>query len=91
MKHTPSVPLTPEDLGLNLEEDSAGVEDLDLSTVIETVDLDDLRAKIRVKVSALSPSRISNQLKRKGGILYCKVTCDENVSFFSIDWLRKLP
>lgn len=73
-------------LGLDLEEDSPDVSDADFELSKWTSNEKDLADSMRGLTSA--PKSVT--LRRKKGILLCRVVCDdESVTFFSIEWLRK--
>lgn len=81
--------LAPEDLGIDLEEDSEDVTD---EEVAEAVDTDDREAFVKAVtefIRGVGPHQARVELRRKGGILYCRASVDSQRRLFKVDWLRK--
>jgi hypothetical protein len=84
-------PLLPEDLGINLEEDSEDVTEGELAAAIETDSLQDFADKARVFAgSRPQGDEIGYALRRKGGILYCRLSCTGATQLFRLEWLRRM-
>lgn len=84
----PAPALTPEDLGIDLEEDSTDVTDEEVSAAVDTDGLQDLSAKIQHFLGGQAPA--SFELRRKAGILYSRVTLGSGQRrLFNIEWIRK--
>lgn len=83
-----AVGLAPEDLGLTVEEDSSDVTDEEIAAAIETEDIQDFTSKCGefVRLQGALPSYT---LRRKGGILYCRVSVNKVQRTFQIEWLRR--
>jgi hypothetical protein len=81
--------LTPEDLGIELEEDSEGVTSEEVQDAIETKTLEDFVAKAKDVVLRSPEVEPVFSLKRKGGILYGRLILGEVFTYFQVDWLRK--
>jgi hypothetical protein len=82
----PSPILAPEDLGIDLEEDSSDVTDDEVSLAVDTDDYDDLRSKVIDFVDSQAPTF---QIRRKSGVLYSRVSAGEQSRLFNVEWIRK--
>jgi hypothetical protein len=83
----PSPILAPEDLGIDLEEDSSDVTDTEVNLAVDTDDYDDLKSKVAAFVGAQEPTF---QIRRKSGILYSRVSlADEQSRLFNVEWMRR--
>lgn len=81
--------LTPEDLGLDLEEDSPDVSEEDVSNAIETDTETDFQGKVVQFITRQSVTgSVSFDLRRKGGILFCCMKVGDLRQFFRTEWLR---
>jgi len=89
MNFKPAPFLTPEDLGIDLEEDSEGVTAEEVQGAIETYSLEDFVAKAKEAVLGSPGFEPVFSLKRKGGILYGRLTLGESPTYFKAEWLRK--
>lgn len=81
---SPHVPLTPEELGITLDEDTPDFEPVD-SIPTET------RAEFETKVTSWlkgSTGRVGVTLLRKTGILYCRVEVEGDTALFTLPWLQ---
>jgi hypothetical protein len=78
--------LTPEDLGIDLEEDSPDVTEEEVAEAIDTDGAEDFAQKVLVLVGNLVPDF---ELRRRAGILYSRVLYSGQGRLFRVDWLRK--
>jgi hypothetical protein len=83
----PAPVLTPEDLGIDLEEDSADVGDDEVLGALYTAGIDDLTTQVKDFVGTQAPSF---ELRRKSGILYSRVSLEDGQRrLFNVEWMRK--
>ncbi len=79
--------ITPEDLGLELEEDSEDLTEVEVEGAIDTESESDFANKVVNFVSGGVPKF---ELRRRAGILYSRVSIQGGTSrTFRIDWLRR--
>ena len=83
----PGPVLTPEDLGLELEEDSEDFTEEEAASATDTDSVEDFASKVKDFVSGGVPQF---ELRRRAGILYSRVSLQEGASrSFRVDWLRR--
>jgi hypothetical protein len=83
----PAPILTPEDLGIDLEDDSADVGDDEVLGALYTDGIDDLTTQVKEFVGTKAPTF---ELRRKSGILYSRVSLEDGQRrLFNIEWMRK--
>jgi hypothetical protein len=88
----PSPQLTPEDLGINLEEDSPDVTDEEVQQAIETDNRADYVRKVVSYVKDIDPKApVEVGLRRKGGIYFCRVVVCGKSQLFYAEHLRSRP
>lgn len=84
----PAPILTPEDLGIDLEEDSTDVGDDEVLGAVDTDNLQDMTDKVKDFVGTQTAPTF--ELRRKSGILYSRVSLgDGQRRLFNIEWVRK--
>jgi len=79
--------LVPEDLGINIDEDSPDLTDDEVSTAVATSSMDDFvkQASDFVKEVGGKPHY---DRRIKAGILYCRILVEGQQRVFRTDWLR---
>jgi hypothetical protein len=79
--------LVPEDLGIDLEEDSLDVTDEEVTEAIETSSMDDFvrQASDFIKQVGEQPHY---ERRIKAGILYCRILVGGQRKVIRTDWLR---
>lgn len=86
MKFQPA--LVPEDLGIDLDEDSPDLTDEEIAEAIETSSMDEfVRYAKEFVVSAQGEPHYDRRCK--GGIFFCRVLVGSQRRIFRIEWLRK--
>lgn len=81
--------LTPQDLNIDLEEDSTDFTEAEASSSIETTSLEDFQTHLKV-VQGFSSGWKEAQLRRRQKILYCRLLGGGEDVVFKVDWLRSL-
>jgi hypothetical protein len=82
--------LTPEDLGLTLEEDSSDVTEEEVQQAVETEGKEDYVRKVVAYVKSIDlDAPVEIGLRRKGGILYCRVVVNGRSQLFYVEHLRR--
>lgn len=83
--------LMPEDLGIDLEEDSEDFTDLEAGTAMETASMEDFVAKMMVFLRTLPEASPKYELRRRAGILYCRVLVEGTDAnrVFRLPWLQR--
>lgn len=83
---------SPEDLGLNLEEDSPDLSEQEAESALGTEDEEDFAKKVTLFLTeGASKTQPKYLLRRKSGILYCRVSRGETSRLFQMHWLRGTP
>lgn len=86
--------LSPEALGLDLEEDSPDITTEEMSAVTLTEGGDDFVKKAKEFVATYkNPLKVTYDLRTRGGILFCRVVVLQNDTnpvsrMFEVEWLR---
>jgi hypothetical protein len=83
----PAPILSPEDLGIDLEEDSTDVGDDEVANATMTDDTQDFTEKVVGFVGNQTPTF---ELRRKSGILFSRVSLDDGQRrLFNVEWMRR--
>jgi len=87
----PEPAITPEDLGVDLEEDSEDFTEEERTLAVDTLNAEDFAAKLlQATKEANSIGVPKHELRRRAGILFSRVTFENGVkAVFRIDWLRR--
>ena len=80
--------LTADDLGIDLEEDSVDVSDEEVAQAIDTEGEPEFSTKV-VEFTRKHEGSPSFDLRRKGGILFCRVSVAAERQLFRMEWLRR--
>lgn len=80
--------LTTDDLGIDLEEDSTDVSDEEVALALDTDTESDFSAKV-IEFTRKHEGSSSFDLRRKGGILFCRVSIAAERQLFRMEWLRR--
>jgi hypothetical protein len=87
--------LTPEDLGIKLDEDSEDVSDLDFEQAVFTESIEEFSKllSLLIEQSKEEPFIVERYfpkyaLRRKCGVLLCRVAVGSRTQLFRIDWLQ---
>jgi len=89
MKFVPSPFLAPEDLGIDLEEDSPDITSEDVRKAVETSSQEDFVTQVKTIVLRAPTKTPLFKLRRRGGVLFCCVTLGGKKTLFRMEWLRK--
>lgn len=86
--------LVPEDLGIDLEEDSENFTEQEAALAVETESQDDFVAKSVAYIKECENAMPSYELLRRAGILYCRLygygaANAERFELFRLPWLRR--
>lgn len=82
--------LTPEDLGIDLEEDSTDITDEDVAGATDTDNESDFVQKATAfLVENNPPSGYGVKMRRKGGILYVQYLVGGVKTLFKTEWMRR--
>lgn len=83
---------TPAELGLNLEEDSPDFSEQEAGAALRTESEEDFAQKAAsFLVEGAPKAQPKYTLRRKSGILYCRVSMGETSRLFQMNWLRGTP
>lgn len=85
--------LTPEDLGIKLDEDSEDVSDLDFEQAVLTESIEEfskLLSLFLMQARAQCPQGLNPkyELRRKSGVLLCRVRISTHSQLFRVNWLQ---
>lgn len=80
--------LVPEDLGIDLEEDSPDLTDEEVTEAVETSSMDDFVRQAADFIKRVGePPHYDRRIK--AGILYCRILVGGQRMVFRTDWLRR--
>lgn len=90
MRFGPSPVLTPEDLGIVLEEDSSDLTAEEAAGAVDTSSAEDLSTKVSEFVREAGSGVIHHELRRRAGILFSRIRYEDGPSrLFQVEWLRR--
>lgn len=87
MKFQPA--LVPEDLGIDLEEDSPDLTDEEVAEAIETSSMDEFVRSAAEFVKSVEGGEPHYDRRCKAGIFYCRVLVGSHRRIFRVEWLRR--
>jgi len=81
--------LQPEDLGIDLEEDSPDLTDEEVSQAIETDSMDDFVRRASDFVKECLPVEPRYERRIRSGILFCRILVGDHQRIFRTEWMRR--
>lgn len=82
--------MTPEDLGIDLEEDSPDLTEEETALAVETKSQDDFVEQAKAFIVS-GTGTVRFEQRRRAGILYCRVNVGSQHRLFQVEWLRSSP
>jgi hypothetical protein len=80
--------LVPEDLGIDLEEDSPDLTDEEVAGAVETNSMDDFVRLAADFVKEIGSGEPHYERRIKSGIFYCRIMVGTHHRIFRIEWVR---